>query len=229
MVSLAAIADDILVFAVLSILRLPLAAGCAEVAFLGFSAAAHAGRIMGIVDTPKIASHLATTARNACLVYALVLLRLRLQLGLRGRIGVLWIGGRGSSGRGRSSRRGVAIRCLGLSLGLGHGVAATASRPVLFCRSKPIHLRHGSVASEVLNSVYRQFAKGVVGMGWLAGNCGLRRLAAVCRGREVLLWIGEGWGATRILGNKSTDKPPIATSPLSTCYRFIRRVPAPAL
>lgn len=72
--ALPAIADDILVLPILSIFVLSLTAGRAEIALFGLSTAAHTGRIMWVVDTSKVASHLTTTAWDTCLVYALVLL-----------------------------------------------------------------------------------------------------------------------------------------------------------
>lgn len=106
MSSLASIADyvvvGILALALIAIvIGLSLPARGAEEALLALSAAAHARRVMGIVDGAEVASHLTAPARNTCLVDALV----------AGRPGsLLLLGGRGAlvlaraRGRVRGSR-----------------------------------------------------------------------------------------------------------------------------
>lgn len=59
--------------ATLAIVRLPLPPGSAEEALLTLTPAAHAGRIVGVVDAAKVTSYLAATARDACLIDALML------------------------------------------------------------------------------------------------------------------------------------------------------------
>lgn len=98
MYSLASIADNIVVVVccplVVVVVRLSLAASGTEIALLGFTAAAGARWIVGVVDCAKIAPNLATTTWYAGLVNSFML-GLRV-VGARG-------GGRRGSGRLRDA------------------------------------------------------------------------------------------------------------------------------
>lgn len=79
---LPAITDDILVGVAVLLVGLSLAPGGTKVAILALATAAHARRIVGVVDAAEVASHLAAATWNARLVDALVLRVLRGRGGL---------------------------------------------------------------------------------------------------------------------------------------------------
>lgn len=209
--ALPTIADDVLILAVLSILRLSFPAGRAEVALFRLSAAAHARGIMWVIDATKVAPNLATTARDACLVDALVLLLLLL-LGLRGRLSVVRIGGRGGGGGVGSSRRGFAVWSLGL--GLGHGVAATASRPLLAAANQGGRAR-GTLRWE-FGSVRGRRMGGWRWFFWL-GEAVFLGLPRFAEGEKLLIsGLREGGGGAErgLLQSRNKKKSPARTSPL---------------
>lgn len=70
---LAAVAHHVLVGVAVVLVRLSLAARGTKEALLALAAAAHARRVVRVVDAAQVAAHLAATARDARLVDALVL------------------------------------------------------------------------------------------------------------------------------------------------------------
>jgi hypothetical protein len=73
-VSLSAVADDILVLHIICVvLVLALAACGAEKALFAFATATHTRRIMRVVDATQVAANLSSPTGNACLIYSLVL------------------------------------------------------------------------------------------------------------------------------------------------------------
>lgn len=73
MQALPAIAYNVVIGVAVLAVRLALPPRGTEVAFFALAAAAHTGRIVGVVDAAQVASDLAATARDASLVDALVL------------------------------------------------------------------------------------------------------------------------------------------------------------
>lgn len=68
MVLFPAIADHVsVVVLVIVVVVFTLAPGGTEIAFLALATTSHARGVVGVVDTAEVATHLATTARNACL------------------------------------------------------------------------------------------------------------------------------------------------------------------
>ena len=81
--ALPAVAQLVVVFLFkVAAVGLPLAARGGEEALLALAAAAHTRRVVGIVDGPQVAAHLAAATRYACLVSARVRLALPLPLPL---------------------------------------------------------------------------------------------------------------------------------------------------
>ena len=71
-----AIADQVFILVIFAILVLTLTAGCTKEALLALATAAHARRVMGIINTTKVTSNLSPTAGNASLVNSFMLAKL---------------------------------------------------------------------------------------------------------------------------------------------------------
>lgn len=114
----AAVADDVLFEVGAVVLGLALAAGGREEALFRLAATANAGRVVRVVDTTKIAAHLAAATRDASLVDAFVLGIIGSSSSSSSGGGCSRAWGGGDPGLGGRERR---ARVLGSAVGRGRG------------------------------------------------------------------------------------------------------------